>query len=68
MELKRLSSTLELNRLTDDQLLDMRFCDLSLSIEGTPLARRAASALRRARSARALLQASHLVVRGMVHA
>jgi len=28
--------------MTDEQLLDMRLCDLSLSIEGTPLARRAA--------------------------
>lgn len=33
----------ELNRMTDEQLLDMRICDLSLSIEGTSLARRAAS-------------------------
>lgn len=32
----------ELNRLSDEQLLDMRFCDLSLSIEGTPLERRVA--------------------------
>src|SRR5436189_1798125 len=29
--------------MTDEQLLDMRLCDLSLSIEGTPLARRAAT-------------------------
>ena len=33
----------ELNRMTDEQLLDMRICDLSLSIEGTRLARRAAT-------------------------
>ena len=35
-----MSSKRELNHLTDEQLLDMRFCDLSLSIEGTPLERR----------------------------
>ena len=28
------------NRLTDQQLLDMRFCDLPINIEGTPLAGR----------------------------
>lgn len=33
----------ELDRMTDEQLLDMRLCDLSLSIEGTPLEDRAAS-------------------------
>lgn len=38
-----MSSAKELNRMTDEQLLDMRFCDLSLSIDGTPLADRAAS-------------------------
>ena len=27
----------KLNRLTDEQLLDMRFCDLGLKIEGSPL-------------------------------
>jgi len=36
------SSEKELNQLTDEQLLDMRFCDLSLSIEGTPLEHRVA--------------------------
>src|SRR6266853_6185184 len=41
-ELQRVSSAQELNRMTDEHLLDMRLCDLSLSIEGTPLARRAA--------------------------
>lgn len=34
---KRVSFARDLNRLTDEQLLEMRFCDLSLSIEGTPL-------------------------------
>ncbi|MCI0659609.1 MAG: putative zinc-binding metallopeptidase [Acidobacteria bacterium] len=32
----------ELNRLTDEQLLEMRICDLPLSIEGTPLEYRVA--------------------------
>ena len=31
-------SALQLNRMTDEQLLDLRFCDLPLSIDGTPLA------------------------------
>jgi hypothetical protein len=31
-----------LNRLTDEQLLDLRLCDLPLGISGTPLARRVA--------------------------
>jgi len=35
-------SARELNRLTDEQLLEMRFCDLSLSIEGTALEHRVA--------------------------
>lgn len=38
-----MSSAQDLNVVTDEQLLDMRFCDLSLSIDGTPLVRRAAS-------------------------
>lgn len=33
---------LNLNRMTDQQLLDLRFSDLSLTIEGTPLERRVA--------------------------
>ena len=37
---KRVSSARNLNRLTDEQLLEMRFCDLDLSIEGTPLEHR----------------------------
>ncbi|HEX8652083.1 MAG TPA: putative zinc-binding metallopeptidase [Pyrinomonadaceae bacterium] len=32
----------DLNRMTDEQLLDMRLCDLPLSIEGTPLEDRVA--------------------------
>jgi hypothetical protein len=39
----RVSSSQDLHRMTDEQLLDLRFCDLSLSIEGTPLAKRAAT-------------------------
>jgi hypothetical protein len=31
---------LDLNRISDDQLLDMRICDLELSIEDTPLQKR----------------------------
>ena len=38
-----MSSARELNSLTDEQLLQMRFCDLSLSIKGTPLEQRVAS-------------------------
>ncbi|HYV04961.1 MAG TPA: putative zinc-binding metallopeptidase [Blastocatellia bacterium] len=33
---------LDLNRMTDEQLLDLRFSDLHLAIEGTPLERRVA--------------------------
>jgi putative zinc-binding metallo-peptidase len=43
MELQRVLSARELNRMTDEQLLDIRFCDLSLSIEGTTLDHRVAS-------------------------
>ena len=32
----------DLNRMSDEQLLDMRMCDLKLSIEGTPLEKRTA--------------------------
>jgi len=32
----------DLNRMTDEQLLEMRLCDLPLSIEGTPLEHRVA--------------------------
>lgn len=42
MTFKRVSAK-ELNRLSDEQLLDMRFCDLPLGIEGTPLERRVAT-------------------------
>ena len=31
--------TVALQRLSDDQLLDLRFCDLKLRIQGTELAR-----------------------------
>ena len=36
-------SVRELNRLSDEQLLDMRFCDVPLRIEGTPLESRVAT-------------------------
>lgn len=38
-----MSCAKELNRLTDEQLLDLRFCELPLSIDGTPLEHRVAS-------------------------
>lgn len=37
-----MSSARELNRMPDEQLLDMRICELPLSIEGTPLESRIA--------------------------
>lgn len=38
-----MSSSQDLSRLTDEQLLDMRFCDLRLTLDGTPLADRVAT-------------------------
>jgi hypothetical protein len=37
---KRVSRTRNLDRMTDEQLLDLRLCDLHLKIEATPLERR----------------------------
>jgi hypothetical protein len=37
---KRVAHVKDLDRMTDEQLLDLRLCDLRLKIEGTPLERR----------------------------
>jgi Putative zinc-binding metallo-peptidase len=42
MGVERVSHTTELDHLSDEQLLDMRVCDLPLRLEGTPLEHRVA--------------------------
>src|SRR5689334_7351346 len=37
---KAVARVKDLNHMTDEQLLDLRLCDLRLTIEGTPLAQR----------------------------